>query len=241
MVMTIITRKRPPSDPTFTVAGVRRGAVAALPFIVSNGAAGVVMGLAYKGLGLGFLQAVLFSLVVYSATAQAVILSLWTLPLPVGAMIVACVATNSRYLLMGAHLRPLFGGLRQRLMLPILFLLADASWLMTAADAERERPDAGYLLGASVPMAVGWVGGTAIAYGLPVSAGGPLKFAAALLPAMFIITLLPSQWRGARSVWAWWTSILVTSLAARFIDASWSMLIGGAFGTIVSMMTDDDE
>jgi len=140
-----------------TAAGFGRGLLAALPFIVSNGVAGLVMGLTYKGLGLGALQAILFSLLLYSATAQAIILSMWTSPLPIVAMVIACIATNSRYLLMGAHLRQLFDGLANRKMLPSLFLLADASWLMTSSDAERNGPDAGYFLGASIPMAVGWI------------------------------------------------------------------------------------
>src|SRR4029077_8496123 len=92
----------------FTAIAFRRGFVAALPFIASNGSAGVVMGVAYRGLGLGFRAAMLFSLVVYSATAQAVTLGLWALPPPIAAMVAACGATNARYLVMGAHLRQLF-------------------------------------------------------------------------------------------------------------------------------------
>ncbi len=60
-----------------TAAGFRRGLIAALPFLLSNGAAGLVMGLTYKGLGLGAEHAILFSLLVYSATAQAITLSMW--------------------------------------------------------------------------------------------------------------------------------------------------------------------
>ena len=111
-------------------------------------------------------------------------------------MMVACIATNARYVVMGAHLHQLFGGLRKRVMLPILFLLADASWVMTTADAERNGPDAGYLLGASAPMAIGWISGTGLGYELPLKPGGPLAIAAALLPAAFVVTLLPIQWRG---------------------------------------------
>ena len=96
------------SASVFTAAAFRRGFVAALPFMVSNGVAGVAMGVAYRGLGLDFTSAVLFSLVIYSATAQAVTLGFWTMPPPIGAMVVACVATNARYLVMGAHLRQLF-------------------------------------------------------------------------------------------------------------------------------------
>jgi hypothetical protein len=46
----------------FTIAGLRRGLLAGLPFILSNGVAGIVMGVAYRGLGLDFAAAVLFSL-----------------------------------------------------------------------------------------------------------------------------------------------------------------------------------
>jgi predicted branched-subunit amino acid permease len=133
------------------------------------------MGLAYKELGLGLEPAVLFSLAVYSATAQAVTLGMWTLSPPIAAMVVACLATNARYLLMGAHLHQYFGGLRKRLMLPILFILADASWLMTTADAERHGPDAGYLLGANLPMALGWIAGTGLGHELPLKPGGRLQ------------------------------------------------------------------
>jgi predicted branched-subunit amino acid permease len=237
--MAIITAKSPENKPDFTGKAFRRGLAAALPFILSNGVAGIVMGVAYKGLGLGLVPAVLFSLMVYSATAQAVTLGMWTLPPPVAAMVVACAATNARYLVMGAHLRQSFGMMRRRIMLPILYLLADASWLMTTADAERSGPDAGYLLGASVPMAVGWIGGTALGYELPLKPGGPIAIAAALLPVAFVVTLLPTQWRGWRTLLPWTISALVALAVARFIGPSWAMLAGGGTGTLVSMIRKD--
>src|SRR5260221_7048069 len=120
MVMTMITQN--PHVMPCTMAAFRRGFVAALPFIISNGVGGIVMGVAYRGLGLDFGSAVLFSLVVYSATAQAVTLGLWALPPPIAAMVIACVAMNARYLVMGAHLRQLFVDLPKRIMLPILDL-----------------------------------------------------------------------------------------------------------------------
>jgi predicted branched-subunit amino acid permease len=223
----------------FTRAALRRGLIAALPFLFTNCIAGAVMGVAYKGLGLDIAAAMLFSLLVYSATAQAVTLGMWTLPLPIAAMVMACVATNSRYLLMGAHLRPLFGPLRKRVILPVLFLLADSSWMMTAADAERNGPDAGYLLGASVPMAIGWIGGTGLGYVLPIGPGGPLSAAAALLPAVFVVTLLPTQWRGTKSLWPWSVSAVTALLVLKFVGPSWAMLIGGGVGTTISMVSDD--
>ena len=224
----------------FTMAGLRRGLVAGLPFILSNGLAGIVMGVAYRGLGLDLAVAVLFSLLVYSATAQAVVLGLWALPPPIAVMMLACAATNARYLVMGAHLRQLFTDVPRRVMLPILALLGDASWFMTVAEAERGRRDAGYLLGCSLPMAIGWIGGTALGHVLPLRPHGPLAVAAAFLPLVFVVALLPTQWRGWRSLLPWAVSAAVGLAAASALGQSWAMLIGGGAGTLVSALRGDD-
>jgi predicted branched-subunit amino acid permease len=236
MAMTMRTGK-----PAFTGAGFRRGFAAALPFILSNGLAGMVMGVAYRSAGLESHAAVLFSLVVYSATAQAVTLGLWAVPPPVAAMVAACVATNARYLVMGAHLRRLFRGVPHRLMLPTLFLLGDAAWLMTAEDAERRGPDPGYLLGVSLPMAIGWIGGTAAGCVVPFRPGGALASAAALLPLLFVATLLPSRWRGRRSVPPWALSAAAAVVVLPFAGQGWAMLVGGGLGTLVCALRGDHE
>ena len=224
----------------FTIAGLRRGLVAGLPFILSNGVAGIVMGVAYRGLGLDFAAAVLFSLLVCSATAQAVVLGLWAMPPPIALMMLACAATNARYLVMGAHLRQLFADVPRRVMLPILAILGDASWFMTVAEAERGRRDAGYLLGCSLPMAIGWIGGTALGHVLPLRPHGPLAVAAAFLPLVFVVALLPTQWRGWRSLLPWAVSAAVGLAAASALGQSWAMLIGGGAGTLVSALRGDD-
>ena len=224
----------------FTMAGLRRGLVAGLPFILSNGLAGIVMGVAYRGLGLDLAVAVLFSLLVYSATAQAVVLGLWALPPPIAVMMLACAATNARYLVMGAHLRQLFTDVPRRVMLPILALLGDAAWFMTVAEAERGRRDAGYLLGCSLPMAIGWIGGTALGHALPLRPHGPLAIAAAFLPLVFVVALLPTQWRGPRSLLPWVVSAAVGLAVASSLGPSWAMLIGGGTGTLISALRGDD-
>lgn len=239
MVMTMRTEIARAALP-LTAAGFRRGFVAALPFILSNGVGGVIMGVAYRGVGLDFAPALLFSLVVYSGTAQAVTLGLWAMPPPILAMALACVATNARYLVMGAHLRQMFPELPRRAMLPILFTLADASWMMTVAEAERGRRDAGYLLGSGLPMAIGWIGGTALGHALPLTPNGSLAVAAAFLPLAIVVVLLPTQWRGARSLLPWTVAAAVGAAVTAGIDASWAMLLGGGAGTLVGALRGDD-
>ena len=125
-------------------------------------------------------------------------------------------------------------------MLPILFFLADASWLMTVAEAERGRRDAGYLLGASLPMAIGWIGGTALGYVLPLTPHGSLALAAAFLPLAFIAALLPTQWRGRRSLLPWTVAAAVGMTAASAVGQGWAMLAGGVAGTLVSALDGDN-
>jgi predicted branched-subunit amino acid permease len=240
MVMSISMISPSPSRPNFTADGFRRGLIAGLPFLVSYGAPAIVMGVAYKGLGLGIVPAVLFSLVVYSSTAQAVTLGLWALPPPVAAFMLACVATNARYLVMGAHLHQTFGRFPKRLMLPILFALSDGSWMLTTAEAERSGPNAGYLLGSSLPGWVGWVAGTGLGYVLPFKATGPLAAATAVLPLAFVVTLLPTQWRGGRFVVSWLISAAAGMVAAEWLGESWAMLAGGSLGALFSIIRGDD-
>lgn len=235
--MTMITDT--PAVIPWSYSAFRRGFVAALPFIASNGLAGMVMGIAYRGVGLDFTTAILFSTLVYSATAQAVTLGLWALPPPVAAMVLACMAMNARYLVMGAHLRQLFNDVPKRLMLPILAILGDAGWMMTVAEADRGRRDAGYLLGCSIPMAIGWIGGTALGHVLPLQPHGPLAIAAGFLPLAFVVALLPTQWRGRRSLMPWLISAATGIAAAQFLGPSWAMLCGGAAGTMVSALRGD--
>ena len=240
MVMTISIVTASPSRPVFTADAFRRGVIAGLPLLVSYGAPAIVMGVAYKGLGLGLVVAVLFSLVVYSSTAQAVTLGLWALPPPLAAFMLACVATNARYLVMGAHLHQSFGRFPKRLMLPILFALSDGSWMLTTAEAERSGPDAGYLLGSSLPGWVGWVAGTGLGYLLPFKATGPLAAATAVLPLAFVVTLLPTQWRGGRFVVSWLISAAAGMVAAEWLGESWARLVGVSLGALFSIIRGDD-
>jgi predicted branched-subunit amino acid permease len=153
----------------------------------------------------------------------------------------ACIATNARYLVMGAHLRQLFADVPRRSMLPVLFLLADASWMMTTAEAERGRRDAGYLLGSSVPMALGWVGGTALGFAFLTTPQGPCSVAATFLPLAFVVALLPTQWRARKSLRPWAVSAAAGLIAAATVGHHWAMLVGGGMGTLVSLTVGNDE
>ena len=234
-----MTNSDKPAAP-FTAAGFRRGVFAAIPMMIGSAVGGFAIGVAYRGIELGLASAVLLSAVVYSATAQAVTLALWSATPPIAAMMLAVLITNARYLAMGAHMRQMFPDMRRRIMAPILAITGDGAWMLTAVEAAEGRRDAGFLLGLNTPIAFGWIGGTALGYLLPVTLKGPLAIAAAFLPLGFIAALLPLQWRGKRSLLPWITAAAAGIAAASLIGHGWAMLVGGAAGTLVAAWRSDD-
>jgi predicted branched-subunit amino acid permease len=69
---------------------------------------------------------------------------------------------------------------------------------------------------------------------------GPLAVAATFLPLAFIVALLPSQWRGRRSLLPWTVSGSVAIGTALTIGPHWAMLCGGTAGTVLSALRGDD-
>ncbi len=66
-----------------TTAGFRRGLVAALPFLLGNGAAGLVMGLTYRDLGWGHRTPFCSACWSTPPRREAITLSMWAHPLPI--------------------------------------------------------------------------------------------------------------------------------------------------------------
>jgi Predicted branched-chain amino acid permease (azaleucine resistance) len=89
-------------------------------------------------------------------------------------------------------------------------------------------------------MNIGWIGGTALGYALPLETQGPLAVAAAFLPLAFVVILLPTQWRGRRSLLPWAVSGAVGLAVAATLGPNWAMLLGGGAGTLVSALRGDD-
>jgi len=225
-----------PNTP-FTLAGMRRGAVACLPFAVSASAAGVVLGVTYRTLGVDGMLGVVLSATVFSGTAQAATAAMWLLsPLPIGAMILAVLSINARYLVMGAHLRQLFPRASRRVMLPTLLLLVDGAWLVTMSEAQKGRRDLGVLVGSGLLLYVGWILGTLIGCVVEIGAQGSLKVLAAFLPLSFIVALLPAQWRGQSSAVSWLVAAAATLAALAVLPVSWAALAGGAVGAVFSAL-----
>lgn len=222
----------------FTMHGVRSGAFLGWPLLLSTGASGLVMGIACKNVGMSLLLSALFSAGVFSGTAQGLAVQLWSSSPPMIPILLAAVAVNVRYLVMGARLAAIYPDVPRRIMLPIMAIYGDGSWLIAASEFERGRRDAGVLLGASAMTISGWVGGTIIGHIAGVALDGPVAAAAAFLPLGFIVAYVPGQWRGRMTALPWIIAGSLSAASLRIVAPHWAMLIGGLAGTICAAILD---
>src|SRR5579885_91065 len=132
---------------TCTRRGLLDGARMILPLALGAFTYGVVFGVLARQAGLSILEALLMSSLVFAGASQFVALGLWTLPLPVAAIILTTLIVNLRHMLMGAALRPWFGRLSALRAYGSMFLMTDENWAMTMRQFAVGYHDAAFLLG----------------------------------------------------------------------------------------------
>lgn len=157
-----------------------------LPFILPTLALGISFGVLAEPV-MGQVAPIAMSMFVFAGAAQFASLSVLAAAGGAGAAILAGLLMNARFLPMGFAIAPSLRG-RPVKRAALGQAVVDASW------AIARRPDGtfdrGILLGATIPQAVGWIGGTAIG----VLGGGalaePERFGIdAIFPAFYLALL----------------------------------------------------
>src|SRR5215217_2425878 len=163
-------------------AGVRAG----LPFVLPTLALGVSFGVLAEPV-MGEIAPIVMSIVVFAGAAQFAALSVLAAAGGAGAAILAGLLMNARFLPMGFAIAP---SLRGRAVKRAAQgqAVVDASWAI--AHRSDGTFDRGVLLGATIPQAVGWMGGTAIGVLAGSSLADPEKFGIdAIFPAFYLALL----------------------------------------------------
>ncbi|SMF17770.1 4-azaleucine resistance probable transporter AzlC [Tistlia consotensis] len=217
----------------FTLRGALLGARDALPYAPSAFVIGIAFGLAARSAGLSLVEAVLMSGIVFAGSAQLLVLSIWSTPPAVLALVFATLAINSRFLLMGATLRPWFSRLPRRVAYPLLYFLVDAGWLLALRAREQGRDDAAQLLGSGLVFWVGWVVATAIGWSGGSALGDPRRLGLDFIMVAFFAAILGATWKGAQDLWSWGTAAAVSLLGAGLLPGAWYVLLGGLAGSLV--------
>jgi len=223
-----------PSDVeiTFTLKGLLAGARRVLPIALSVCAYGFTFGVLARQTGLSVLEVFLMSSLVYAGSSQLIVLSLWTMPLPIGMIVLTTLIVNLRNILLGASLSPWFLRLPAAKAYSTFFLLADENWALTMSDFEQGGRDGAFLLGCGLVLFVAWVGSTVLGCTLGAVIRDPAQWGLDFAFTAVFLALLVSLWRGKADMFPWLVAAVVAVVCAHFLPGKWYILLGGLAGSI---------
>ncbi len=238
------TSKLEDLPPRWTLAGFRLGAWQILPLMPGLFAFGLAFGTVAARKGFSLLDALMMSGTVYAGVAQLVALETWpeklTLPAISGIVLVTALI-SSRFLLIGASLRPWLGSQPASKIYPTLFLMVEPNWLMSMRYRANGGSDPAYLLGGGVVIYVVWMVATAAGFWLGASIGDPHKFGIDMVMPAFFTAMLISMWRGLRAS----VGMIVgggVAIAADFLfGGMWYLIVGALAGSVAGGFIDDRE
>lgn len=232
------------NPPPWTLDGFRLGAREILPLMPGLAAFAMAFGTVAARKGFHLVDALAMSGTVYAGVAQLVVLETWpaqlTLPV-IGGILLVTALISSRFLLIGASLRPWLGSQPAGKIYPTLFLLVEPNWLMAMRYRANGGSDPAYLLGGGVVIYFVWVGATAAGYWLGTSIGDPHAFGLDLVMPAFFTAMLISMWRGPRASVGWIVGGAVALAADYLFGGMWYLIVGALAGSIAGGFIDDRE
>jgi 4-azaleucine resistance transporter AzlC len=233
-----------PTPPAWTFPGFREGAWTILPLMPGLFAFGLAFGTVAARKGFSLLDALAMSATVYAGIAQLVALETWpdklTLPV-IGGIVLVTALISSRFLLIGASLRPWLGSQSAAKIYPALFFLVEPNWLMSMRYRANGGSDPAYLLGGGVVIYVVWIIATAAGYALGTSIGDPHTFGIDMVMPAFFTAMLISMWRGARASSGMLIGVAVAIAVDFVFGGMWYLVVGALAGSVAGGFIDDPE
>lgn len=215
--------------------------VDSLPFQPGALIFGMAVGAAASQKGLTFAQSIGQSAIVYAGASQMLTLQIWTQDWTLGALLAAMgvtAAINSRFLLMSASFRPWIAGLDRRLVYFSLLLLTDASFAIGARHHSTGGRDHGPVIGANIPLYLGWVATTAIGFLAGALIARPERYGLDLvLPIVFATLTVPMIRRAKR-----FAPLIIASLVAIIVSLfapGWFIVAGALAGALSAALIDE--
>ena len=227
-------------DIRLTVGGIARGfrhmaglAVFLVPFGMAFGVAAVERSIPVE-------QAIIMSVLVFSAAAQFAALQLWETGALVSLLLVV-LAISTRHILLGAALSPWFNQIGRPKRLASLTVLSDPNFADTSAALERDERDIGRLVGGGIALWLSWVIGTAIGAIAGQQFGDLDRFGIDVLMASYfaamVLTRWHDRWQGRQTVLPAVTAAAVALVGLHVLPAGWNIvaaaLAGGAVGGLM--------
>jgi 4-azaleucine resistance transporter AzlC len=229
--------------PRWTLQAFREGVIATLPLSPGLCAFSIAFGTVAARKGFSLLDACLMSATVFSGVAQIIVVNAWPKELTAATIVASAVITLlicSRFLLIGASMRPWFGNIPERgLIYFTLYLLVEPPWLLGTRYHNSGGRDPAFVLGSCVFCWLLWVLPTAPGYWLGASLGDPQRFGIDLIMPVFFVAMLVSMWQGPRRASGWIAGSVVAIIVAQLFGGFWYVLAGAVAGSLVGGFVDD--
>jgi 4-azaleucine resistance transporter AzlC len=193
--------------------------------------------------GLTFTEAILMSALVYGGASQLVAMEVWTNPQTLATVLSLAVVTavvNARFILMGATLRPWFGGLPQWQAYSALNGTVDATWLIAVRYRAEGGSDCSVFVGAALTLWIVWVGSAIPGYLLGAFIADPKRFGFDLMLPIFFAAMFVPLWRGARRAIGWVVAGGVALVVSYVVPGWWFIVIGALTGAVIGAFIDDE-
>ncbi len=173
------------------------GARAGMPFALATVVVGISFGVLARSLGWGILAPIVFSVIAFSGSAQFAVAAVLGTGGGAFAAFVAAVLLNARFGPMGVAIAPYLKGGPLRRALEGQTVV-DTSWAL--ASRGEGRFDREFMMGATIPQAAAWIGGTIIGALGGDLVGDPEKLGLDVIFPAFFLALLAGEFRNRRAV-----------------------------------------
>src|SRR5882672_8607683 len=151
------------AKPDWSLAGLRFGALLALPVLPGMIAFGVAVGATAARKGFSLVDSILMNALVYGGASQMVAMEVWPDRITLASLAALALLTatvNARMLLIGASLRPWLGWLPAWQVYPMLHVATDPGWLVAMRYRAQGGRDAAVFLGGGLVLWLMWIATT---------------------------------------------------------------------------------
>ena len=227
--------------PRWTFAAFREGMLATMPLMPGLFAFGMAFGTVAARKDFSLFDAVLMSAVVFSGVAQIIVVDAWPAQLTVATVFAAAVVTFvicSRFILIGAAMRPLLGRLPPGQVYPFLHFLVEPPWLLSIRYQREGGTDPGFVIGSAATCWAVWVVSTAPGFWLGTAAD-PYRFGLDMVMPAFFTAMLVTLWEGPRKSIGWAVGGVVAIAAEFLFGGFWYVILGALAGSIAGGLADD--
>lgn len=227
------------TSPTPFWQGFLSGARMFIPLAISIAAYGVVWGVLAGQAGLGVLEVLLMSGLVFAGASQFVAVDMWQASaVPVGAIVVAALIVNLRMMLMSATLRPLARHLPRWKAALAMFFVSDENWALTMGEVAKGRGSIAFLLGSGAVCWLTWLIATLSGRLVGSVIDDPTRYGLDFAFTATFLALLFGMWKGKADLVPWAVAALVAIATARLVPGNWYIITGGLAGSFAGALVE---